>query len=141
LRLLLKQVIESKRAEGYIEVVVGVFCSVLLLVFIINAFTFIVLKQNMDFYTKELLKQATIDGQISTNVVNRQNQLTAETGITPTTVTWNTTYFNASQRTVQFGEKIELTITYKTTFKGFGIFEIPVTLTARHSALSQRYHK
>jgi len=137
----LKQIIKSKRGEGYIEVVIGVFCSVFLLVFIINAFTFIVLKQNMDYYTKELLKQATIDGQISTNVTMRQNQLTAETGITPTSVAWNTTYFNASQKTVQFGEKIELTITYRTTFKGFGIFEIPVTLTAKHSALSQRYHK
>ena len=137
----MKQIIKSKRGEGYIEVVIGVFCSVFLLVFIINAFTFIVLKQNMDYYTKELLKQATIDGQISTNVTMRQNQLTAETGITPTSVAWNTTYFNASQKTVQFGEKIELTITYRTTFKGFGIFEIPVTLTAKHSALSQRYHK
>ena len=137
----MKKIIKSNRGDGYIEVVVGVFCSVLLLVFIINTFTLLVVKQNMDFYTKELLKTATIDGQISDNVATRQAQLTAETGITPTSVTWNTTYFNASQKTVQFGEKIELTITYQTTFKGFGIFNVPITLTAKHTALSQRYWK
>jgi hypothetical protein len=133
--------IKSKRGEGYVDVVVGVLCSTLLLVFIINTFALLTTKMNMDHYAKELLKTATVDGQISTNITERRNQLTAETGIAPNTVTWNTTYFNSTQRTVQFGEKIELTITYRTTFKGFGIFEIPVTMTARHSGLSQRYWK
>ena len=137
----MEKIIKSNRGNGYIETVVGVFCSVLLLMLIINTFSLLALRQNMDYYTKELLKTATIDGKISSNVTERQNELTAETGIPPTNVEWNTTYFNFTQKTVQFGDKIELTITCRTTFKGFGIFSIPVTMTSKHSGLSQRYHK
>ena len=137
----MKKIMKSKRGEGYVDVVVGVLCATLLLVFILNAFSLLTTKMNMDHYTKELLKTATVDGQISTNVNTRRTQLTAETGINPTTVTWTATYFNATQRTVQFGDKIELTITYKTNFKGFGIFQIPITMTSKHSGLSQRYWK
>jgi len=137
----MRNLIKNRRGNSYVDVVVGVLAATLLLVLIINTFSMLTTKMNLDHYTKELLKTATIDGQISTNITTRQNQLTAETGIVPRSVTWDTTYFNSTQRTVQFGDKIEVTVTYRTTFKGFGIFSIPVTMTATHSGLSQRYWK
>ena len=137
----MKNLAKNRSGSGYIDVIVGVLASTLLLVFCLNAFTLITAKMNLDHYTKELVKTATIDGQISTNITTRRTQLTAETGIVPHTVTWNTTYFNATQRTVQFGDKIEVTVTYRTRFRGFGAFSIPVTLTSTHSGLSQRYFK
>ena len=132
----------SRSGEGYVDTVVGVLCFCLLLVFIINCFSLLTAKMNMDHYAKELLKTATVEGRTSgTAITNRQTQLRAETGITPNTTTWTAEYFNASQRTVQYGQKIELRITYRTEFKGFGIFSIPVTMTSTHSGLSQRYWK
>ena len=53
----------------------------------------------------------------------------------------NTTYFNSSDKTVQLGNTITVTLTYSTYVKGFGVFKIPITLTAKHSGLSQKYWK
>ena len=140
-KIKIPECIRSKSGDGYVGVVVSVLASTLLLVFIINTFAMITTKMNLDHYTKEILKTATIDGQISTNITARQNQLRTETGINPASVTWTATYFNASQRTVQFGDKIEVRVTYQTRFYGFGPFNIPITMTATHSGLSQRYWK
>jgi len=63
-----------------------------------------------------------------------------ETGIAPS-VTWSTTYFNASQQTVQLGDTIQLTLTLQSSVRGFGRINIPVTLTAKHSGISQKYWK
>jgi len=136
----MRKILKSKRGEGYIDVILMVFCAVMVLVLALNTFELLALKQNMDHYGKELIATATTDGQISANITARQQALSTETGINPT-LTWNTTYFNASQRTVQFGKKIELTLTLSTKFKGFGLFSVPVTLTTKHSGLSQRYWK
>ena len=136
----LKSVLVTRRAEGYIDVVLTVFIAVMLLILCLNTFEFFALKQNMDHYGKELIAAATTDGQISANITTRRNELTAQTGISPA-LTWNTTYFNSSQRTVQYGKKIELSLTLQAKFKGFGVFSIPVTLTTKHSGLSQRYWK
>ena len=138
----LPALLRSKSGAGYVDVIVGVLAATLLLVFILNTFALITAKMNLDHYTKELVKVSTVEGRTSGTVItNRQTQLRNETGITPNTVVWSATYFNATQRTVQFGDKIELTVTYRTNFLGFGAFSIPVTLTATHSGLSQRYWK
>ena len=128
------------RGEGYVDTVIAIFILLMLLVFCINVFSFLSLKQDMDHFSKELMQTATTDGRVSSNITTRQQQLVAEIGINPT-LTWNAVYFNAAQRTVQYGEKIELTLTLHTRFKGFGLFSIPVTLTTKHSGMSQRYHK
>ena len=136
----MKNFLNNRRGEGYIDVVLMVFIAIMLLVLALNTFELLALKQNIDHYGKELIATATTDGQISSNITVRQQALTNETGLSPT-LTWNAKFFNASQRTVQFGDKIELTLTFSTKFKGFGIFSIPITLTTKHSGLSQRYWK
>ena len=50
-------------------------------------------------------------------------------------------YFDTSDRTVQYGDTITVTLTYNTYVKGFRIFQTPITLTAKHSGLSMKYHR
>jgi hypothetical protein len=136
----IKSLIKSKRGDGYIDVVVGVLVSMMLLVLSLNVFSFLTVKQDMDYFAKEMIFSATAYGKTTGEVNTRNNELVAETGLNPT-ITWQTTYFNASAKTVQLGNTITVTLSYGTYVKGFGVFRIPIMLTAKHSGLSQKYWK
>jgi hypothetical protein len=136
----LNKILKSKGGEGYIDVVVGVLISTMLLVLIINVFSFLTVKQDMDYFAKEMIFVATAYGKTTDEVNSRYTELVTETGLNPT-ISWQTTYFDSFDETVQYGDTITVTITYHTFLKGFGVFQIPVTLTAKHSGLSQMYWK
>ena len=137
----MKRILQCRRGEGYIDVVVGVLVSMMMIVLALNVFTFLTLKQDMDHYAKEMIKTATVTGRTTgTEINNRKNELTAETGISPT-IAWSASYFNASQQVVQLSDTITVTLTMNTTVRGMGVISVPVTLTAKHSGISQKYWK
>ena len=136
----MKQILKSRSGEGYIDTVVGILCSMIVIVLALNTFSFLALKQDMDYFAKELIETATVEGQIGSEVTDRYAELEKETGISPS-MAWDADYFSISAQTVQLGDTIGLTLTYQTTFKGFGVFNMPITLTATHSGLSQKYWK
>ncbi|MCL2083246.1 MAG: DUF4320 family protein [Oscillospiraceae bacterium] len=136
-----KNFLLTRRGEGYIDVIVTVLAAMMLLVLALNTFSFIALQLNMDHFTKKLLAEATAEGRLSVNITNRQEELRLEAGLPAMTVRWDAVYFNPTQKTVQLGEKMELTVTCLTAFKGIGLFNIPITITTRHTGLSQRYWK
>lgn len=136
----IKRIFKSDRGEGYIDVVVGVLVSMMVLVLALNVFSFLTVKQDMDYFAKEMIFSATTYGKTTDEVSTRYNELVSETGLNPT-VTWQTTYFNDSDKTVQYGNTITVMLTFSSCLKGFGVFEIPITLTAKHSGLSQKYWK
>ena len=136
----LKSLIKNKRGDGYIDVVISVLVSMMMIVLVLNVFSFLTLKQDMDYFAKEMINCASANGRTNSAVVTRQNELIAETGINPT-VTWTTTYFNATQRTVQLGDTIQITLRVQANVRGLGVISIPVTLTAKHSGISQKYWK
>ncbi len=136
----IENIIRSRRGEGYIDVVVSVLVSMMLLVLTLNVFTFLTIKQDMDYFAKEMIVSATAYGKTTGEVTTRYSELIAETGLPPT-IAWQATYFNASAKTVQYGDTITVTLTYKTYVKGFGVIKIPITLVAKYSGLSQKYWK
>lgn len=132
--------LKSEKAEGYIDTIVNVLCAMLLIVLALNVFSFLTLKQDMDYIAKELIKTATIDGRTNSLVTARLVKLEEDTGIYPD-VSWTASYHSEYDQIVQLGDPIKLTLTYHTNFKGFGMFSIPITLTATHTGLSQKYWK
>ena len=138
---MIKRIMRSQKGEGYIDVVVSVWIFSKLLALSLNVFQFFTLKQDMDFFAREMAKTAAAYGQIQDGTDARYAELVEETGLSPDTCTWTAAYFNTSQKKVQFGDPIRVKLTYKTHLKGFGIFEIPVTLTAGYSAVSEKYWK
>ncbi|HQC82316.1 MAG TPA: DUF4320 family protein [Bacillota bacterium] len=132
--------IMNKRGDGYIDVVISILVAMMMIVLILNIFSFMTLKQDMDYFAKEMINCASANGTTSGKVSARYYELMTETGIAPS-VTWSTTYFNASQQTVQLGDTIQLTLTLQSSVRGFGRINIPVTLTAKHSGISQKYWK
>ena len=44
----MKKIITSKKAEGYIDVVIGIFAMMMVVVVVLNIFQFMTLKQDLD---------------------------------------------------------------------------------------------
>lgn len=134
------QVLHNRRGEGYLDVVVSVLVSMMLIVLALNVFSFLTIKQDLDYFAKELIKAATVNGTTNGVTNERYLELASETGLSPS-CQWEAAYYNASESTVQLGDTITVTLQYNTYLQGFGVFKIPVTLTASYSGLSQKYWK
>jgi hypothetical protein len=137
----MKRFLHNNRAEGYIDTVVCVMAAMMVIVLALNVFSFLALKQDMDFFAKELIDTATIHGRTSVEVTERYNELCNELGFRPTYSFSGTQYYNTSTKTVQLGDTIMVSLSYRTNIQGLGALSVPVTLVAGHSGLSQKYWK
>ena len=135
------KLLKNKRGENYIDTVVGVVAAMMVIVVALNIFSFLTLKQDLDYYAKEMVEVCCSYGKTCDEVQDRDEELSAELGLDPDLSFNGTEYFNVTKRTVQYGEVIVVELTYRTYVRGLGVFRIPVTLTAKHSGLSRRYWK
>lgn len=136
------KLLRSKKAEGYIDTVVSTMALMMLLVLALNMFSFLTIKQDMDYFSKEMLTVATQNGKTTGGeIATRCLQLYKELGYYPAYSYEGSDYFINGYSYVQLGDTITITVTNRTSFKGFGIFEIPITLTVTQSGLSQKYWK
>ena len=131
----------NRKGEGYIDTVVSVVASMMVIVIAMNIFSFLTIKQDLDYYAKEMIEVCASTGRTGEEANQRAAELDNEVGLSPIVSYAGTEYFNSSNKTVQYGELIVVTVTCQTTVRGLGVFEIPVTLTAKHSGLSRKYWK
>lgn len=127
--------------EGYIDTVVSIICAIMVIVLALNVFAFFTLKQDLDYFAKQMIACATMYGRTTNEVERRYLELCEETGISPTYDFSESEYFNSSFGRVQLGETVVLTVSYQTNIQGFGALSLPATITAKHSGLSQKYWK
>ncbi|MDD4492740.1 MAG: DUF4320 family protein [Eubacteriales bacterium] len=129
----------GQRGDGYIDVVVAILVTTILLIFALNIFNLFTMKQEMDYFAKEMVEVACAEGQTDgTEVYNRLLEIDDELGYY-IGYSWDTDYYQYSR--VQLGDTIKITARYTTYVKGFGIFKIPLTLTVMHSGVSEHYWK
>lgn len=129
------KILRSKQGEGYIDVAVLVLCAMLVIALAVKVFPAYIIKQQVDTFATELMREAEIAGRVGTETTNRELLLREKTGITPT-VTWS------KSGRIQLNEEITVTVTFDTNiglFGGFGSF--PVTLRADAAGKSEVYWK
>ena len=129
------KILRSKQGEGYIDVAVLVLCAMLVIALAVRVFPAYIIKQQVDTFATELMREAEIAGRIGTETTNRELLLREKTGITPT-VTWS------KLGRIQLNEEITVTVTFDTNiglFGGFGSF--PITLRADAAGKSEVYWK
>ena len=137
----MRKAIKSKKGEGYIDVAVSLVVIMMVIVLALNVFSFLTLKMDMDYFAREMVKVATVSGSTNNSYVKpRYDELVDELGFSPS-YSWSATYYNNSSKKVQYGDSIMVTLTYQTNILGFGSTNIPITLTATYSGLSQQYWK
>ena len=137
----MKKLLTSNRAEGYIDTVVMIVAAMMVIVLALNVFSFLMMKQEMDYFAKEIIDTATIYGKTTGETTQRYKALVNELGFVPSMTFSGTEFYNSSTGTVQLGDTIHVTITYRAYLQGFGIFRIPIVLKVHYSGLSQKYWK
>ena len=126
----LQEIIKSRQAEGYIDVVVLVLCAVMVLALAIRILPVFVAKQQLDTFATELVREAEV-----TETDRRSAVLREKTGLDPN-ISWS-----MSGR-IQLNEEVTVTLTLRRDiglFGGFGSF--PVTLQAQATGKSEVYWK
>lgn len=129
------KILKSKQGEGYIDVAILVLCAMLVIALAVRVFPAYIIKQQVDTFATELVREAEIAGRVGSETTNRELLLREKTGITPT-VKWS------KPGRIQLNEEITVTVTFETNiglFGGFGSF--PVTLRADASGKSEVYWK
>ena len=137
---MIKKLLHSRRGEGYIDTCIGVIVFVMILVVIINVFSFITLKTEMDEICDELIETATFTGEFGSDFWDRDGELLDKHywyGID----TDAERYYNTTYQRVQLGDTMTVTINVTTYLKGFGIVKIPVNVSVTKSGISEKYWK
>ncbi|WP_312101699.1 DUF4320 family protein [Pygmaiobacter massiliensis] len=130
-----KQILKSRRAEGYIDICILVLCAMLVIALAVRVFPVYIQKQQVDTFAVELIREAEIAGRVGSETSRREQALRDKTGLQPT-VTWSKT------GRIQLNEEVTVTVTYQTNiglFSGFGSF--PITLRADAAGKSEVYWK
>ena len=131
----MKQILKNNRGEGYIDVVVLVLCAMLMIALAVKVFPAYIVKQQVDTFATELVREAEIAGRVGSETTNREVLLRERTGITPT-VAWSKT------GRIQLNEEVTVTVTYRVElglFGGFGSF--PIILRADAAGKGEVYWK
>lgn len=137
---MIRNLIKSKRGEGYVDVCVGVIVFVMLLVIAINIFSFITLRVEMDQITEEILDASTYSGCFGADFQDAYERMLEQYYDFDVDFSADE-YYNTTYKRVQLGHAMTITVSIDTYVKGLGAFKIPVTLTVTRSGLSQKYWK
>ena len=132
---MLKQILRSRRGEGYIDVCVLVLCAMLVIALAVQVLPAFIAKQQLDTFAAELVREAEIAGRVVPETDRREQALREQTGLDPE-IEWSDT------GRIQLNEEVTVTLTHEIDlglFAGFGSF--PITLRADATGKSEVYWK
>ena len=128
------RLLQSRRGEGYVDVIVVVLVIMLFVALAVNVFPVFIAKNQLDTFAAELMREAEIAGRVGSETTARANRLRTDIGIEPT-ISWSRT------GNIQINQEVTVTLTvqYDIGFFNFGSF--PVTLTSKATGKSEVYWK
>ena len=132
----MRNVLREIRGEGYIAIAVGILCLMLVIALAVSLFPVFMVKQQLNRFADEIVRQAEIVG--STSVNRRIEELREETGLDPE-ISWDCDYFEGSK--VQLNGDIAVTLTCRINLGFFLFGSFPVEIRARASGKSEVYYK
>lgn len=132
---MLKKVLKSRRGDGYIDVCVLILCVMLVIALAVHVFPIFIIKQQLDTFATELVREAETAGRIGPETDRREQILREQTGLDPY-IEWS------GNGRIQLNQDVTVVVTYETDiglFGGVGAF--PITLRAEASGKSEVYWK
>ena len=100
----MKKLRKRHSGEGYIDVCVLVVCAMLVLALAVRILPVFVVKQQLDTYAVELVREAEISGRVGTETNRRAAALTDSTGLDPD-IRWS------KAGRIQLNEEVTVTLT------------------------------
>ena len=133
---MIKQILKNNRGEGYIDYVIGLFCIMIVIAFVVTIMPVFTTKQQLDIFATEIVREAEIKG--STSVSSRISTMRDQTGLSPD-IDWDCDYFSGSR--VQLNGDISVTLTETVDIGFFSFGSFPIELTAKATGKSEVYYK
>lgn len=159
--------LKNKKGNIYLDTVIGFLVLTLMFVFILNTFTVVFNKQDIDYFSKEMAKIASVEGMVDKDIdftttpgakfdneaiEKRFEKLLGDTGFDKNklSIKWevdDSSRFNPSatteteRRKVQYGEPLKVILTYDVEVTGVGSSAFNGNKTSSYTALSQIYWK
>lgn len=113
----MKNKLTCRRGEAYIDVVIGVFALLMVLVFSINVFEFLMIRQNLDDICDQLTQTAAYTGCFGAEYDERAAEMKDQFFDFDTEENAPEWYDRAAEK-VQLGNKMTVTVTRVTTLSG-----------------------
>ena len=136
---MIRKILKSKRAEGYLDVVIGVVALVMFIVIALNIFTFVTLKTTIDRIADDLIEVATFSGSFGDDFNDKVDQLKNKY-FDFEVETYVEKYYNAEHKRVQIGDDMGFTIRVNASVAGISI-ALPIDVTASRIGQSEQYWK
>ena len=136
----MKKIISNRKAEGYIDIAVGIIALMMVLVVTLNIYTFFMLRQDLDTVSGFLIETATSEGSFGEEFDEICEELRSSF-FDFDVVASAEEYYNSTYERVQLGDKMTVTVSVHTYVRGVGAFKIPVTVSTTRSGISEKYWK
>ena len=137
----MKKLLNRKGEGTYIDSVVFILVAVIFIAFILNLFSIISAKQQLDVCADQLTRQIQLAGEVNSTTNSLFQSLCGDLGaVENVSYTVDTTYYSGSK--IQLGTPFRVTVTATAYLGGFGDFGLfPIELTASGAGISEEYWK
>lgn len=135
----MKRLLRCKRGEGYIDTVVIVIATMLVIAFVVKVFPVFIAKNQLNNYANEIIRTAEISGRIGAEVNIKAEALKEQTGINPM-ISWKSNYINGTNR-VQLNNEIIVTVSSTVDIGFFSFGSFPIELESKAIGRSEVYWK
>ena len=136
------KILSQKKAEGtYISTVVFVLIAVIFIGLVINLFSIIAAKSQMDAAADQLTRQIQLAGEVSADTDRLFSDITGHIGAAENIRYTVSTHYLTGKR-IQLATPFSVTVTGTAYLGGFGNFNIfPINLVSYGAGVSEEYWK
>ena len=128
------KLLQSRRGEGYVDVIVIVLVIMLFIALAVKVFPVFIAKNQLDTFASELVREAEIAGRVGSETTAKANQLRTQIGIDPV-ISWSRT------GNIQLNQEVTVTLTLQHNIGFFNFGSFPITLTSKATGKSEVYWK
>ncbi|MCM1526246.1 MAG: DUF4320 family protein [Bacteroides sp.] len=143
-----RRILQNERAEAnYFSTMVFIFIAVLLLAFIIDLFSIISTKQELDLCADQMVKQIQLSGGVNAETDQLFNFLCSDIGGAQNVsysidASYKTPTPSGMNRAIQLGSPFYVTVTGEAKLGGFWNFDlVHITVISRAAGVSEHYWK
>lgn len=140
----MKRALRSNRGEAnYFSAVFYIFIAVVVLAFILNLFSIISTKQELDHAVDQMVKQIQLAGEVNSDTEELFDYLCGEIeGAANIRYDIETDYKPGRRNAIQLGTPFYITLTGRAKLGGMWNFDfVNITIVARGAGVSERYWK
>lgn len=136
---MIKKYLENKKGGGYIDAVIVILVSSLMIAFAVNVYPVFVAKSQLDHFANEIVREAEVTGQIGDSVNSRINKLKKEL-IDVDSIKWDVKYLNGTKK-IQLNDPINVTVEKKMNIGFFTFGSFPINVPGKDSGFSEVFWK